>query len=153
MKREEQKIHQTIVQHLRTRAQRGVVWWHSPNGGWRSPVEAKIFQSLGVRAGVADLVLLHDGQFFALELKAPGGRLTESQAAFLDDVEAAGGVVACAEGLDAALRKLERWGLLRGTGVLKQGVKTNDGRCRKIRAAVAIPRSATWLPGDADSRA
>jgi hypothetical protein len=57
-----------------------------------------------VRAGVADLILLHDGQFFALELKAPGGRLTESQAAFLDDVEAAGGIVGCAEGLDAALR-------------------------------------------------
>ena len=114
MKREEQTIHRTIVQHLRTRAVPGCTWWHTPNGGWRSPVEAAIFKSLGVRAGVADLVLLHDGQFFALELKAPGGRLTESQSAFLDDVEAAGGIVACAEGLDAALRKLERWSLLRG---------------------------------------
>jgi hypothetical protein len=114
MKREEQTIHRTIVQHLTVRATPGVVWWHSPNGGWRSPVEAAIFKSLGVRAGVADLILLHDGQFFALELKAPGGRLTESQAAFLDDVESAGGIVACAEGLDAALRRLERWGLLKG---------------------------------------
>jgi hypothetical protein len=114
MKREEQRIHRTVVQHLRARAKSRCVWWHSPNGGWRSPVEAKIFKSLGVKPGVADLILLHDGQFFALELKAPGGRLTESQAAFLDDVEAAGGIVACAEGLDAALRKLEGWGLLRG---------------------------------------
>ena len=112
--RREQQIHRAVVQHLRARAVPGVVWWHSPNGGWRAATEAKIFKSLGVKPGLADLVFLHDGQFFALELKAPGGRLTESQAAFLDDVEAAGGIVACAEGLDAALRKLERWGLLRG---------------------------------------
>ena len=110
----EQSIHQTVVLHLRTRAVPGCTWWHTPNGGRRDPVAGAIFKSLGVRAGVADLVFLHEGQFFALELKAPGGRLTESQAAFLDDVEAAGGIVACAEGLDAALRKLERWGLLRG---------------------------------------
>ena len=88
MKREEQTVHRTIVQHLRARAMPGCVWFHPPSGGWRSPVEAAIFKSLGVRVGVADLILLHDGQFFALELKAPGGRLTESQAAFLDDVEA-----------------------------------------------------------------
>jgi hypothetical protein len=54
MKREEQTIHRTIVQHLRARAMRGCVWFHPPNGGWRSPVEAAIFKSLGVRAGVAD---------------------------------------------------------------------------------------------------
>ena len=114
MKREEQRIRQTIVQHWRARAMPGCVWWHSPNGGWRNPIEAKIFQSAGVKPGVADLVFLHEGQFFSLELKAYGGRLTESQSAFLDDVEAAGGIVACAEGLDEALRKLERWGLLRG---------------------------------------
>jgi hypothetical protein len=112
--RPEQAIHVAVVKHLAIRARPGVCWWHTPNGGWRSPVEAKIFKSLGVKPGVSDLVLLHEGQFFALELKAPGGRLTESQAAFLDDVEAAGGIVACAEGLDAALCKLERWGLLRG---------------------------------------
>ena len=69
--RPEQIIHRTIVQHLRTRAVPGCTWWHTPNGGWRSPVEVAIFKSLGVRAGVADLLLLHDGQFFALELKAP----------------------------------------------------------------------------------
>jgi hypothetical protein len=71
--RPEQIIHRTIVAHLRARAVPGCTWWHTPNGGWRSPVEAAIFKSLGVRAGVADLLLLHDGQFFALELKAPAG--------------------------------------------------------------------------------
>jgi hypothetical protein len=90
----EQQIHVTVAKHLAIRARPGVVWFHPANGGWRSPVEAKIFKSLGVKSGVADLILLHDGRFYALELKAPGGRLTESQAAFLDDVEAAGGIVA-----------------------------------------------------------
>ena len=36
--------------------------------------EAKTLQ--GVRAGVADVVSIHDGAVFGLELKSPGGRLS-----------------------------------------------------------------------------
>jgi hypothetical protein len=67
-----------------------------------------------VRAGVADLLLWHDGKSFALELKAPGGRATEAQVAFLADMERAGAYTCLAEGLDRALKVLEAWGLLRG---------------------------------------
>jgi hypothetical protein len=69
---------------------------------------------LGVRAGVSDILALHHGKFFALELKAPGGRPTEDQLAFISDVQANGGFTCVAEGLDEALRALETWGLLRG---------------------------------------
>ena len=41
---------------------------------------------LGVRAGVADICVLHDGRFYALELKAAGGRSTEAQIEFRDEV-------------------------------------------------------------------
>jgi hypothetical protein len=41
-----------------------------------------------------------------------GGRATESQLAFLADMERAG--TCLAEGLDRALKELEVWGLLRG---------------------------------------
>jgi hypothetical protein len=60
------------------------------------------------------LLLWHDGKSFALELKAEGGRATESQLKFLSDMKNAGAFTCLAEGLDRALKVLESWGLLRG---------------------------------------
>jgi hypothetical protein len=51
---------------------------------------------------------------FALELKRPGGRLSEAQLEFLARFNDAGGHSAVAEGLDRALACLEAWGLLSG---------------------------------------
>lgn len=53
----EQVIQRAVCQHLRQRSANGVVWWHTPNGGRRSPIEAAIFKGLGVCAGVSDLIL------------------------------------------------------------------------------------------------
>ncbi len=110
----EQGIHRAVIQHLQMRGAPGVVFIHVPNGGFRQPTEAAIFKGLGVRAGTSDLLLWHQGKAFALELKAPGGRATESQLAFLSDMERAGAYTCLAEGLDRALKVLETWGLLRG---------------------------------------
>jgi hypothetical protein len=112
--RPEQQIHRCIVQHLRARGAPGLVFLHPANGGFRRRIEARIFSGLGVRAGASDLLLWHDGKSFALELKAPGGRATEAQLAFLSDMERAGAYTCLAEGLDRALKVLEAWGLLRG---------------------------------------
>jgi len=110
----EQQIHRAVVQHLRQRGVPGLVFLHPANGGARKPVEAAIFQSLGVRAGASDLLLWYANRSFALELKAPGGRPTRHKRQFLADMKAAGAHVAVAMGLDAALRTLEGWSLLRG---------------------------------------
>jgi hypothetical protein len=113
-RRPEQQIQRSVVDHLRCRGARGAVWWHVPNGGYRRPAEAKIMAGLGVRAGVADICAVHVSRFYALELKAPGRRSTAAQIAFRDEINAAGGFAAEAAGIDAALRCLESWGLLRG---------------------------------------
>ena len=112
-RRPEQIIHRAIIQHLRQRGTPGVVFIHVPNGGKRPPVEAAIFKGLGVRAGVSDLLLWHNAKSYALELKAKGGP-TDAQAQFLADMKNAGAFADVAVGLDAALRRLESWGLLRG---------------------------------------
>jgi hypothetical protein len=112
--RAEQQIHRAVVQHLRQRGAPGLVFLHPANGGFRRRIEARIFSGLGVRPGASDLLLWHDGKSFALELKAPGGRATESQLAFLADMERAGAYTCMAEGVDRALKVLETWGLLRG---------------------------------------
>ena len=110
----EQAIHRAVCQHLRQRGAAGLVWWHTPNGGRRRRTEAAIFSGLGVRPGVADLILLHGGRAFALELKTDDGRPTAAQMQFMSEFRAAGGEASVANGLDQALRTLETWGLLRG---------------------------------------
>lgn len=109
----EQQIHKAVVQHLRTRAVPGLVWWHTPNGGGRSKVEGAIFKSMGVRAGVSDFIFVHANRIYALELKAEGGRASEAQLKFLSDIDAAGAHTAMPEGLDPALATLEAWGLIK----------------------------------------
>lgn len=111
----EEIIHRNVVKHLLARCAPGVVWWHSPNGGYRTKAEAGIMKALGVRQGVHDLVFIlpPSGAIRSLELKAEGGRLTSEQRRFGADIEAAGGEWAWADNLDDALAILEGWGVLR----------------------------------------
>lgn len=118
MRRVEQDIQKTVVAHLRQRGVRGLVFFHVPNGvsfgNRKAFIQGAIGKGMGVRAGVSDLILVHAGKIFALELKAPGGRPTETQLEFLADMDRQGAFTALAEGLDRALACLEAWGLLRG---------------------------------------
>ena len=114
---DEETTQAALVLHLTVRAVQGLVWWHTPNGGYRNAGEAGRFKVLGVKAGVPDLVLVREGHFYGLELKAERGRLSDAQAAMLADLEAAGATVAVAFGLDDALATLMRWGLLKGARV------------------------------------
>lgn len=120
----EAQIHRAVVQHLRARGVPGLVFFHVPNGGSRSPIEGAMFKGMGVRAGVSDLILAHNDKFFALELKAEGGRASVEQMAFLQDIDRAGAFTALATGLDAALRTLEAWGLLKPE-VTMRGIYNN----------------------------
>jgi hypothetical protein len=118
MQRPEQAIHKAVAAHLRQRGAPGVVWWHTANNvgirGRRGHIQGAIAKGMGVRAGVSDILALHKGKFYALELKAPGGRPTEDQLAFIADVKANGGFTCVAEGLSEAIRAIEFWGLVRG---------------------------------------
>ena len=81
-----------MVEYLRIMENlRKLAFFHPANGGGRSRVEAKIFNGLGVRPGVPDLVLLIPGGRAAfIELKAGAGRLSAAQVAFKMQVETLG---------------------------------------------------------------
>jgi VRR-NUC domain len=111
--RSEQRDHRAVADHLRWRARAGVWWCHYPAGGYRSAVEAAIFRSLGVVAGVPDLLILHRGQLYGLELKSERGRLSPAQVQTHEQLRCAGAEVAVAHGIDQALAQLEAWNLLR----------------------------------------
>jgi hypothetical protein len=105
--RPEDIIQRVVFEHLRVRSAPGIFAFHPANGGWRSRIEAAILKSLGVRAGVPDLIAVKDGRTYALETRSPGGRLTAAQSA------AQRAEVAVAYGIDAAIAVCEGWGLLR----------------------------------------
>jgi hypothetical protein len=77
----EAQIQRAVFEHFRIRSAPNTLAWHTPNGGWRSPIEAKILKGLGVRAGVPDIIAVRGGQMFCLELKSEHGRLSPAQIA------------------------------------------------------------------------
>jgi hypothetical protein len=113
-RRPEDAIQRVLLQHLRLRAPRDCFFTHFPAGGVRSPIEAGILKGLGVRAGVPDLLILHEGRLHCLELKADGRKPTALQEETQAALRRAGAVVTTAVGLDAALKQLETWNLLKG---------------------------------------
>jgi hypothetical protein len=113
--RPEQQIQRALAEHLRLRAHKDVFWFACENGGARSAIEGAILKACGIKRGVPDLILIRAGRCHGLELKAPGGRLSDAQRIAHDEMRAAGAEVAVAVGIDEALAQLERWQLLKGT--------------------------------------
>ena len=113
MKRPEEIIHKAVVSHLAARAYPGAFWWHTPNGGKRHIAEAVKFKAMGVHAGVPDILILKGGKLYALELKAPGGRLSPSQRLVAARMEDCGAELSVAHSIDEALVTLEYWGILK----------------------------------------
>jgi hypothetical protein len=113
--RPEQEIQRAIFQHVKIRSAPGTYIFHPANGGYRTPIEGAIFKGLGIRAGTPDIFAIHAGKCYALELKAPDGRLTPVQRDAHAALAAAGAEVATAYDLDDALARLEAWGLLQGS--------------------------------------
>lgn len=109
----ESDIQRAVFAHLKARAAPGVFAFHVPNGGYRNKREAAILSGMGVVPGVPDIILIHKGRAFGLELKAANGRPTERQLAAHAAMDEAGAFVCVAEGLDRALKVLEAWGLLK----------------------------------------
>jgi hypothetical protein len=111
----EAAIQRAVIQHYQLRRASGTFLFAVLNGGYRRPIEAAILKGLGVVAGVPDVIAIRDGRTHALELKAPGGRLTDNQRATHNAMIKAGVQVAVAATLDDALDLLEGWKILRGT--------------------------------------
>lgn len=79
------------------------LFFHVPNGGKRNPVEAAKFKAMGVKRGIADLLLLVPNKFYhfmAIELKSPKGRLTDNQKRFGKGVVSVGGKYAVVRSLE-----------------------------------------------------
>lgn len=55
------------------------LFFHVPNGGKRSKIEAMQLKASGVIAGIPDMLLIWNGILYAFELKTEIGKLSASQ--------------------------------------------------------------------------
>lgn len=126
MKRPEQEIQRSIVQYLELALRPGVRFWHTPNGGARSAVEAAILKGLGVKAGVPDLVLAWSerrrfvdeppvSRVAFIEVKADKGALTAEQRDFRDWCLDNAVPWVVVRSLDDAIQVVKGWGLTKET--------------------------------------
>jgi len=95
----EDAIQRAVFEHIALRGAAGLFAFHPANGGYRHSVEAARMKGLGARPGVPDLIAIHRGQVFAIELKADHGRATDAQLQAIEDIRAAGGHAQICHGL------------------------------------------------------
>jgi hypothetical protein len=111
----EYRLHYYVVQLLTLKRRPNIVFWHTPNGEYRSKRTAAKLATMGVLKGVADIsIVLPGGHIAFLELKAEGGYLSAEQRAFRANVEGLGALYAVARSPQDAEDILNEWGVLRG---------------------------------------
>lgn len=83
---------------------------HIPNGGYRTPSEAARFTREGVRSGIPDICLpvargVYHGLYIELK-RSKGGKLSEAQAQWLENLREQGYYAVRCDGADAAIREI-----------------------------------------------
>ena len=92
------RLHCVVADYLRATLSPDVLWFHIPNGEHRSKITGARLKRMGVRAGVADLMIAWRGPFgqhwqaevLWIELKAAKGRPRLAQAQFQVDTHVVG---------------------------------------------------------------
>ena len=110
----EADLQRAVVQALRVALPRNAIIHHCANEvtepGPRGAKRQAILVGMGVHAGFADLMVIHNGSVLFFELKAPKGRLRLDQEVFRDAVLAQGFGWALVRSLDDALGALADYG-------------------------------------------
>lgn len=108
----ESSIQTAIMQYLDKALPQSCFAFAVPNGGKRDRITGAILKREGVKAGVADIVILRNPGLCALiEVKTGTGTLSNSQKAFRDWCAANGFPFAVVRGIGDVQVALEDWGV------------------------------------------
>lgn len=118
MKHLEDSLQIAVADYLRLQYT-DLLSWHTPNGGKRNKREAARLKRMGVRPGVADVMLywldsdlcMNAG---AIELKCGKNKLQPSQVTFRNDWMNTGGHYAICRSVDEVMHWLSAWGVPKG---------------------------------------
>lgn len=94
----------------------GVVWWCVDHANYAGEVPG-VRVGRGIISGVPDVLFLHLGQAYLIEVKAEDGELSEAQRSVLAAVLAASCRVAVARDAGEVLRCLDHWNIPRARRV------------------------------------
>lgn len=111
MKHEEDALQMAVMEYLEFFP---VFAFHPKNSGWKSIQTAVRDKKLGIKAGVADIVIMWKGSNIGfIELKTEKGKLSDSQKEFRDTCESFSFQYAvCRSVLDVA-NTIKGWGIIR----------------------------------------
>jgi len=101
--REEATLQTQLIKALPAMLPRGAFFFAVPNGGKRGKIEAANLKRQGVRAGVPDIIIIHHGKAYGLELKSPKGTISDSQEEVFPLLRAAGMPIEIIRSLDDAM--------------------------------------------------
>lgn len=91
----EAALHRAVAAYLRVALPEDAVWTTFPAGGG-GRVRGAQLKAAGLMAGWPDIQILHHGKLICVELKAARGRLSDTQAATILRIQAAGGLTVLA---------------------------------------------------------
>lgn len=93
----------------------GLVFHHSPNeldmSGKSAMLAVAKAKARGMRPGWPDFEIIHGGRVYFLEVKAPGGSLSEAQRDTLAALHVVGAVSAVVTSVEGARQALRDWGI------------------------------------------
>lgn len=112
MKRREDQLQKSVVQYLLLSCPEDVLWYHCPNGEYRSKRTAAKLKLMGVRPGIPDLCfVLPGGRAAFIELKTETGVISKNQKIILGMVRSLGGLHAVCRSLEDVEDILQTWGV------------------------------------------
>ncbi|MCX5620106.1 VRR-NUC domain-containing protein [Bombella pollinis] len=106
----EDRIHRYIANYLKLAAPEGFFWTSIENRN-EGAVEGKRRSKRGCKAGVPDILTIYRGNVLFLEVKAPKGRLHDSQKERIPEINEAGAGVEIVRSVDDAFRALIKAGV------------------------------------------
>lgn len=89
-----------VADHLAKALPPRAAWTHFPAGEARSEITGARLKRMGTAKGWPDYLILIDGRLLGIELKAPGGRVSDEQRAVGDSFVANGASWTIARSLD-----------------------------------------------------
>lgn len=109
----EQEIQINFMAYIAQAGVDGLFVFHIPNGVKSNPFVGTILNRMGLVAGMPDLMLIHKGHLFALEIKndKPRGKLSTVQHLTIAALREAGVQCAVAYGLQDCIDQLDAWRL------------------------------------------
>lgn len=107
-KMQEQQLHKAVYELLSAILTPETFATTFPAGGGGA-VRGAILKSIGLKAGVPDWLIVHEGHAHFIELKAPNGVLSKEQVLCHADINRACGNVTVARSLNDVVEALTRW--------------------------------------------